>query len=150
MVHFILFIMKFVSPRKLKTEVMHSRKCEMHGKYLNYESYLNTMKNYTMIAITITMLVIALVLFYLNLSLGWLYSWMGIIVGPGKNNFLIINKFQQKLNFEIKNKKSRHTSDSDIVLGAHKQLLNVRESPVWRHSRTHQLDRHNCCHVSKI
>jgi Na+/proline symporter len=54
----------------------------MHGKYLNYESYLNTMKNYIMIAITIIMLIIALILYNVGLSLGWLYSFMGIIVGP--------------------------------------------------------------------
>ena len=65
---------------------MYARKCEMHGKYLSYENYLNTRKNYTMIAITLIMLIVALLLYYINLSLGWLYSWMGIIVGPGETN----------------------------------------------------------------
>ncbi len=89
--------------RKLRTEVMYSRKCEMHGKYLNYEKYLNTMKNFTMIAITMTMLLVALILFYLNLSLGWLYSWMGIIVGPGyqSNSYDIIFLTQFWKSFEI-------------------------------------------------
>jgi ABC-type xylose transport system permease subunit len=70
------------SKRTLKTDVMYERKCQTHGKYLNYERYLNTMKNYIMVGITIIMLIIALVLYNVGLSLGWLYSFMGIIVGP--------------------------------------------------------------------
>jgi Na+/proline symporter len=61
---------------------MHTRTCSMHGKYLIYEDHLKTIKNYSIVFVTFFMLIIALILYYVNLSLGWLYLFMGIIVGP--------------------------------------------------------------------
>lgn len=67
----------------LKDNPIHSRQCSMHGKYLEYESYLNTMKNYSIMFTVVVMLIVALVLFYLRISLNWLYLFMGIVIGPG-------------------------------------------------------------------
>lgn len=70
--------------RKTKNGLtIHKRECEMHGKYRDYEDYLNTTKNYFMVVVTFIMLIIALLLYNVNLSLNWLYLFMGILVGPG-------------------------------------------------------------------
>jgi len=65
----------------------HTRSCQMHGSYRNYEESLIIKKNYIMVIVTIIMLLIALFLFNINLSLNWLYLFMGILVGPGSTSF---------------------------------------------------------------
>jgi hypothetical protein len=69
-----------------KTEVTSKRDCKMHGSYRDYEDLLNTTKNYIMILVAFIMLVVALFLYNINLSLNWLYLFMGILVGPGRRN----------------------------------------------------------------
>lgn len=73
---------------KAKTHITSKRDCDMHGTYRDYEDLLNTTKNFIMILVAFIMLIIALFLYNINLSLNWLYLFMGILVGPGKNFFI--------------------------------------------------------------
>ncbi|RNA39194.1 urea-proton symporter DUR3-like [Brachionus plicatilis] len=68
--------------RMLKNSPNYIRSCSMHASYLNYEQHLNSIKSLVIVLITIVMLVVSILLFYLKLNLNWLYLFMGIIVGP--------------------------------------------------------------------
>ena len=56
--------------------------CPLHGKLRAYGDSLLAYKNWIIVCVTIAIIPITLILEALSVSLGWVYLFMGILIGP--------------------------------------------------------------------
>ncbi|CAL1534239.1 unnamed protein product [Lymnaea stagnalis] len=56
-------------------------KCPVHGPYRVYNDYLARLSNWTLVWITMSIIPLTIILYMIKASLGWVYLFMGILVG---------------------------------------------------------------------
>uniref|UniRef100_A0A1I8I9R1 Urea active transporter n=1 Tax=Macrostomum lignano TaxID=282301 RepID=A0A1I8I9R1_9PLAT len=56
-------------------------KCKTHGAYRSYKDYLSAMKDWCIVWTTLAIIPMTFVLNFMQISLGWLYLFMGVLIG---------------------------------------------------------------------
>jgi Na+/proline symporter len=56
-------------------------KCPQHGEYRRYITYMNRLKKWSLILCSSALIPLTIFLDVLNIKLGWLYLFMGVVVG---------------------------------------------------------------------
>uniref|UniRef100_A0A1I8JJT3 Sodium:solute symporter n=2 Tax=Macrostomum lignano TaxID=282301 RepID=A0A1I8JJT3_9PLAT len=64
-----------------KRAIKPSYQCKMHGAYRTYKEYLNVLKNWGILITIVAIIPLTLILSYMSISLGWLFLFMGVLIG---------------------------------------------------------------------
>ncbi|XP_074654736.1 uncharacterized protein LOC141908541 [Tubulanus polymorphus] len=74
-------------------------KCRTHGHYRSHNDYLSTLKNWGILFVSLAIVPLTLVLRGIGISLGWVYNFMGIVIGSAVIP-ITLAMFWQRLNAE--------------------------------------------------
>ncbi|KAK7450506.1 hypothetical protein BaRGS_00039937, partial [Batillaria attramentaria] len=64
-----------------KKSIRREYKCRIHGAFREYTEYLLSLRNWCMVWVTMSILPLTVLLYMAQLSLGWVYLFMGVLVG---------------------------------------------------------------------
>ncbi|ESO83679.1 hypothetical protein LOTGIDRAFT_169159 [Lottia gigantea] len=64
-----------------KRAIKPDYKCTIHGSYRVYLDYLNGLKNWCLVIVSICIVPLTILLDIIQLNLGWVYLFMGVLIG---------------------------------------------------------------------